>query len=55
MDMYVSKGLSREFNEVAKDTKISTNVDALKSGFWPLNQIQSHFQISTEISISVQS
>ena len=34
--MYVSEGLSREFNEVANDTQISTNVDALKSGFWPL-------------------
>ena len=54
-DMPVSEGVNREFNEVAKDTKVSTKVNALKSGFWPLNQNQPDFQIPAEISSSVQS
>ena len=54
-DMSVSEGVNREFNEVTKDTKVSTKVDALKSGFWPLNQNQPDFQIPAEISSSVQS
>ena len=43
-DMYVSEGLSREFNEVAKDTKISTKVNTLNSGFSPLTKISQTFK-----------